>query len=669
MAILLCAITVSCSYTKDDHPEIYGKYFSQIDTIKDFTKATIVLDELGHLMEKTTAGEGDKVRYYDHRAATYQGLNNFEKAFLYIDSIVNITARRQDEERFVDIQAHALLRKSDCYQILKNYDASMKYLLQSKVTLNNKKDSCKYFGYNDRIAQLLYFQKQFTSSINYYKKAILDEYVCSRDSISKFANIQRFYDNIGLAFAGAGKYDSASYFFQITLDYLLNNQRRFPEKADYIALARAVVYANLAKIKQKQQFFDQAESLYTASIKGTQGIYPNFTTATKFDLADLSIDRDKLGQAVHILNTLETTINRKDNDNIDEERKTWNLAMEKLWAKRGNTPRAFTYNSRYLAIKDSLDLVRKRNIKRDIGRELENREQNAINAMLEKENASKSFRLVVVILLSLLVIAGIFFVWYNLRRKEKHVALLEEFNNEISAKNYELMEALGSLEEGQSQNAKITRAVAHDLRHSITRIHTTAHVLLKKVPDDDLREVMELIKTACSNSIILINDLIKENDWFDKEKMEDVDFQRVLQNCVTLLQTKADEKNQQLYLQGDSMIVPLNRQKMWRVISNILNNAIKFSPENAIINVKLEKKAHTVLLSVKDHGIGIPTELKDKIFTLHPEASRVGTAGEESHGLGLSISRRIVEEHDGKLWFESEEGKGCTFFVELPGKN
>jgi signal transduction histidine kinase len=69
---------------------------------------------------------------------------------------------------------------------------------------------------------------------------------------------------------------------------------------------------------------------------------------------------------------------------------------------------------------------------------------------------------------------------------------------------------------------------------------------------------------------------------------------------------------------------------------------------------------------VKDKGIGIPDNLKDKVFEMHTEAGRTGTSGEKSFGLGLSISRKIVEIHKGKLWFESEPGKETIFYIVLP---
>ena len=102
------------------------------------------------------------------------------------------------------------------------------------------------------------------------------------------------------------------------------------------------------------------------------------------------------------------------------------------------------------------------------------------------------------------------------------------------------------------------------------------------------------------------------------------------------------------------------------MISNLVANAIKFSPTGAIINVKMEHDANRVLIEVSDHGIGIPAELHDKIFDMFTEAKRPGTAGEQAFGLGLAISKQIVEAHGGKIWFESDPMKGTTFFVDLP---
>lgn len=224
-----------------------------------------------------------------------------------------------------------------------------------------------------------------------------------------------------------------------------------------------------------------------------------------------------------------------------------------------------------------------------------------------------------------------------------------------------------SLEQSHQENTIMTRMVAHDLKNPVWGIQSLARSLLKrKEYAEEVKQSLELIANASSNSLTLINDLLNDSETSKSFSKEMVDMQKLLHYCILLLQTKADEKKQHIAIESEYVFISINRQKIWRVISNIVSNAIKFSPGGSSINVHLENKENTVLLTVKDNGIGIPPELKDKIFFNDPGVSRAGTAGEESHALGLVITRMIVQEHNGKIWFESEEGKGSIFYVELP---
>jgi signal transduction histidine kinase len=136
---------------------------------------------------------------------------------------------------------------------------------------------------------------------------------------------------------------------------------------------------------------------------------------------------------------------------------------------------------------------------------------------------------------------------------------------------------------------------------------------------------------------------------------------------VELLRFKAAEKNQQIVLEMIETPVELfiSREKIWRVISNLISNAIKFSRPDSLIQVGITDAGKKVIISVKDSGIGIPHDIRDKVFNMFTDAKRIGTAGERSFGLGLSICKQIVENHHGKIWFESEVNKGTTFFVAL----
>lgn len=106
--------------------------------------------------------------------------------------------------------------------------------------------------------------------------------------------------------------------------------------------------------------------------------------------------------------------------------------------------------------------------------------------------------------------------------------------------------------------------------------------------------------------------------------------------------------------------------KFLQIINNLVSNAIKFTRENGQITVQLEKLEKTALITVADNGIGIPKSLHPILFNKYTKAGRKGVDGEESFGLGMWIVKSLTEAHKGRVWFESEEGKGSKFYVEIP---
>jgi len=95
---------------------------------------------------------------------------------------------------------------------------------------------------------------------------------------------------------------------------------------------------------------------------------------------------------------------------------------------------------------------------------------------------------------------------------------------------------------------------------------------------------------------------------------------------------------------------------------------MKFSQPESEIIISCKFSESDVIIDIKDNGVGIPFGLQDKLFDPFTSSKRTGTSGEHAFGLGLYISKQIVEAHRGKIWFESEDGIGSTFYVSLPIK-
>jgi two-component system sensor histidine kinase VicK len=112
--------------------------------------------------------------------------------------------------------------------------------------------------------------------------------------------------------------------------------------------------------------------------------------------------------------------------------------------------------------------------------------------------------------------------------------------------------------------------------------------------------------------------------------------------------------------------VTTDEVKLLQVINNLVANAVKFSEPSQPIAIHLADYAKEVMITVVDQGIGIPDKLKPMIFTRESNAGRTGLKGEKSRGVGLSICKNLVELLGGRIWFESEEGKGSVFYISLP---
>ena len=119
----------------------------------------------------------------------------------------------------------------------------------------------------------------------------------------------------------------------------------------------------------------------------------------------------------------------------------------------------------------------------------------------------------------------------------------------------------------------------------------------------------------------------------------------------------------------EDLIVFADENMFGSILRNLSSNAVKFTPKggNVIINAKPIPN-DLVEISIKDTGIGMNKEMVENLFKLDIDTNRTGTDKEPSTGLGLIICKEFVEKHGGKLWVESEEGKGSTFFLTLPAK-
>lgn len=222
----------------------------------------------------------------------------------------------------------------------------------------------------------------------------------------------------------------------------------------------------------------------------------------------------------------------------------------------------------------------------------------------------------------------------------------------------------------KDQKERILNTVAHDLRSPISNISGITKLMqLDEISSAEKEKFLHLIEHSSHAALNLINDLLQHSDAQVRiSLLKHTPLNELIMSWVPGLQFRANDKQINIHTEFhvEEMHSDIDADRMERVITNLVNNSIKFSPEGSSILIKTHRENGWAVISVKDQGIGIPTEKHAYIFDMFTNAQRSGTAGEKSFGMGLSICKQIVEQHQGFISLESEEGKGSMFIIKIP---
>ena len=288
-----------------------------------------------------------------------------------------------------------------------------------------------------------------------------------------------------------------------------------------------------------------------------------------------------------------------------------------------------------------------------------------------------------------LLLAG-FGGWFLAKRALKPVAHITETARLISSQSLDkrldfkvtpdeigrlivvLNEMLQRLDEAFSSQKRFIADASHELRSPLTALKGTMEVLLRRKRnveeyEDGLSSSLDEINrlTRLVNNLLTLarTDTAKEEITFSKLRLD-----QLIE--VVLDQTQVLAQQRKIELKGDiedGLTIKGNADKIRQLVINLLNNAIRYTPDGGTVQLSLEKKDNMVQIKVTDNGIGIPDgdipRIFDRFFRSDPSRHRDAPGGS---GLGLAICQWIVHTHRGEIEVESEKGKGSTFTVLLP---
>lgn len=215
----------------------------------------------------------------------------------------------------------------------------------------------------------------------------------------------------------------------------------------------------------------------------------------------------------------------------------------------------------------------------------------------------------------------------------------------------------------------ILNVVGHDLRSPINNITAIVHLLEDhSTTESERQEYYRLILNSTREADHIIHDLVGiANDNGNELKKTEICLNDFIRNIHSEWEYRLPDGQSLLFNEPFSMVnAYIHPNKMRRVLNNLIDNAIKFTPQGGLIILELKKLEDKVRITVNDNGIGIPAELQPFLFDRFTNAGRPGLKGERSYGLGLSICLQIVREHGGELHIESREKEGSSFHIDIP---
>lgn len=498
-------------------------------------------------------------------------------------------------------------------------------------------------------------------AIEYFRKALVIN-LSIKDSVS----IAVDYNGLGDAFSSLNKTDSANVNFSKAY-HLFKRLNKTGYQA--IALANlAAVYTNYPDSLNKAiDYFNQAWT------KFRELGWNHYEAEIRQGIGNVLCKQGKFKEALSAYNE---SLRLTDQFHRGFALKKTNYqGLSETYEKIGDYKTALKYYVLYAQYTDSLDQKEKYEQLMNLEKQYETKKkeneiirlqakQELTDIQLRKDKQLKQLGFIAAILLLVIL----FYVLTRYFDKIKSNQLLEEKNRQIEQSENELRLL-------NAAKNKFFSIIAHDLKNPFHTVMGYSYLLSKdydRFSEQERRKFATDINQSTNNIFRLLQNLL---EWSRSQtgrlkiSPHDIEFKRILENSVSVLRSLAEQKNISIKFDyKDDLKVFADPLMIETVLRNLINNAIKFTPENGFIEISAKKIENQISICVSDSGVGISNEDIRNLFQIDSKVKRKGTNDEDGSGLGLILCKEFVDKNNGEIWAESTPGKGSSFIFTIPVK-
>ncbi len=494
---------------------------------------------------------------------------------------------------------------------LKKYNQAFNYF-NTAYEINQKIDNKRMMVFNlNNIASTYYKQEKYVKSLAYYTK-------------SKNLNLQ-MNDLNGLAYCynKIGKIVSHQKEYEKALEYFNKALHNFDKDQDY----------NLAST-----YYEIGINYYNMALENR---------SEKKNLLAISIKN--LNKSLTLFSKIGILEMIRENYS----------ALYKSTKELGDYTPALNYFEKYTFLTDSISTNQNKNKITNIEaqQEIDLRDKQIIIQALKIKSDTKKVYLLVLITITVAVLLMLFF-WLYISKRNTNFQLKEKNNTIININN---------------QKDKFFSILAHDLRgpfNGFLRLTKLLAADIENMSNEEIRLAAGNMKNSATNLNRLLENLLEwslmEQGMIPFEPQENV-LLEIVEECVLVLKEIANKKEITINTHiNKNIIIFADSNILLAILRNLISNALKFTPKGGKISIQVEETNSKTTVAVIDSGIGMSEKMLEDLFRLDVKTNRKGTDDEASTGLGLILCKEFIEKHSGKIWAESEEGKGSTFYFRLP---
>ncbi|RZS97295.1 tetratricopeptide repeat protein [Cecembia calidifontis] len=583
---------------------------------------------------------------YNNLANVYNRLGDYPRALEFYEKSLEIKEKIEDQKGI----ASTFKNIASIHYFRDNYVAALETNLRALRISESLLDSTGIaFVYNN-IALIYEKQDKWDDALmNFNRSLQIKEKMGDKQGMATTLN------NIGSLYQKKKEYSKAIE----ALEKSLKISEKIGEKEGISAALNnlASVYEDLGEMAKAMELFLQSQKI-DEEIGNKRGMLLSITSLSHIHFA-LKNHKESIRfakEGIKLARQLDSKAELRD----------LNELMSKNFEAMGDFKAALYHNQLFHAYADSVfnQEIERKTARIEAEYEYDKKlaviqaEQKALELENEKEFQRQNFqkRILLLALFGIVLIAGILF--HNYRKQKKAKQLLEVKTME--------------LEKANQVKAKLFSIIGHDLRGAIASLYMFLGLYKRnRMNDAEFKELVPELYKNVGAIMETLNNLLR---WSMQQMnmVKSVPIPTSLSEKAlelegfysTLLQQKGIEFDNQI---GEEISVMVDPNHLDLVLRNLLSNAIKYSSQGGTITLGVLEKDDFIITFIKDQGVGMNKEEAERLFRSDLVKSKRGTSGEQGTGLGLNLTKLYIEENGGKIWAESEEGKGSVFYFSLPG--